>query len=721
MKTHINPRTKAHLVRAGFYLLLLVALCVMPFALAQRNTSKQTPLENTKHLSHQWHQGNRYQMPPAGGVYEAWVARYNGTGNGFDYAEGLAVDSSGNVYVTGYSVGVGTGYDYATVKYNPAGEEQWVARYNGLDNGDDLPGDIAVDSAGNVYVTGLSGVTGVYNDWTTIKYNSAGQEQWVARYNVCPRRDVEGKAMAVDGSQNVYVAGVIYSRDGVNVAVTIKYNASGEEQWVAEYTGGVNDNKLAAIGVDSADNVYVAGVSARPPIGSDYITIKYNSAGVEEWVARAHGNSFDAANDLFVDVSGNVYVTGTYATIKYNSAGQEQWVAPYTGTAYAVTVDDLDNVYVTGQTINGEVWPDYGTIKYNASGQQQWIAYYNGPGHGNDIPSGIALDGESNVYVTGLSHRTSPFGDYDYATVKYDSAGQEQWVARYNGPGNAFEQGSGGIAVDSSDNVYVTGRSGDGFDDDYVTIKYGQGASPTPTPPSTASPTPTSTATPPVSPTPSPTPTATCPPVSPTVTPTPTASSPKQTPTATPTPSGTPFSLCDVVTNGGFETGSFPPWVVDSSNPSPFVSNLQVHAGSFSAHLGSLPGNETPGDSSFYQTITVPATGGVLTFWCWLRSTDNINSDWQDAYVQDTSGVTLRVLFHACENGQTWSRVDSLLTDFAGQTVRIKFLVHGDNGGNSTDMFIDEVSLLEFCSPTPTPTPRSSPSPRPRPTRASRP
>jgi hypothetical protein len=207
----------------------------------------------------------------------------------------------------------------------------------------------------------------------------------------------------------------------------------------------------------------------------------------------------------------------------------------------------------------------------------------------------------------------------------------------------------------------------------------------------------------------------------PCVTPTPTPSSPPNTPTATPTPSGTPFSLCEVVSNGDFETGSFPPWLVDSSNPSPFVSNLQVHSGSFSAHLGSLPGNETSGDSSFYQTITVPATGGVLTFWCWLRSTDNINSDWQDVYVQDTSGVTLRVLFHACENGQTWGRADSLLSDFAGQTVRIKFLVHGDNDGNATDMFIDDVSLLEVCSPTPTPTARPTSTPRLRPTRAPRP
>src|SRR4029077_5083761 len=94
-------------------------------------------------------------------------------------------------------------------------------------------------------------------------------------------------------------------------------------------------------------------------------------------------------------------------------------------------------------------------------------------------------------------------------------------------------------------------------------------------------------------------------------TPTPTA-----TPTASPTPTATATPTpCDsgIIVNGGFETGSFPPWIVDNSNPAPFVassgSGYPVHTGMFSGHVGSLPGGETPGDSSFYQTITVPAGG----------------------------------------------------------------------------------------------------------------
>jgi hypothetical protein len=461
---------------------------------AAANPKISTP-ERTPHIGAQEYRVEGAPVAPSDGVYEAWVARYNGPGNGFDYALALAVDAQGNVYVTGYSWGSGT-QDYATIKYDPSGNQEWVARYDGRGR-DDQANALAVDDSGNVYVTGFSGSIHTQFDCATIKYNSVGQQVWVARLTApAPPgsySNVSGKVIALDHSGNVYVAGVISVSGTRTWWVTAKYNASGEQQWVTEYFGVTGLNEPTAMAVDDSGNIYVTGSSSRPPIGTDYTTIKYDAAGQEQWVARDQGNSFDSANAIAIDVSGNVYVTGTYATIKYNSAGQQQWVTPYpSGVAYAIAIDDSGNVYVTGQAVKGEGYPDYGTIKYDASGEQQWIAYYNGPGNGNEIPKSIALDGEGNVYVTGISHRTSPFSDYDYATIKYNSAGQEQWVDRYNGPGNAYEQVSG-LAVGASGNVYVTGRSGSGFDDDYVTIKYGQGSSPTPTPTPTPNSTPSST------------------------------------------------------------------------------------------------------------------------------------------------------------------------------------------------------------------------------------
>ena len=109
------------------------------------------------------------------GVYEMWVARYNGPGNSFDRPVAIAVDNTGNVYVAGKSDGgPGRLYDYATIKYNAAGEQEWVARYNGPDNDNDYANGMAIDGSGNVYVTGVSSNHCASSDFATIKYNSAG-------------------------------------------------------------------------------------------------------------------------------------------------------------------------------------------------------------------------------------------------------------------------------------------------------------------------------------------------------------------------------------------------------------------------------------------------------------------------------------------------------------------------------------------------------------------
>ena len=144
-----------------------------------------------------------------------------------------------------------------------------------------------------------------------------------------------------------------------------------------------------------------------------------------------------------------------------DSAGHQQWVANYgNGNATAIAVDGSGNVYVTGYSAGV-----YATVKYNSVGEQQWAAL--GPPNGSpNSPQAIALDGFGNVYVTAMT------GDLDYGTIKYNSAGQQQWLATYNGPMDGWDEARG-IAVDGSGNVYVTGQSeGLGTRRDYATVKY---------------------------------------------------------------------------------------------------------------------------------------------------------------------------------------------------------------------------------------------------------
>ena len=159
-------------------------------------------------------------------VTQEWVARYNGPGNSSDGATSIVIDGLGNIYVTGVSTGSGSANDYATIKYNSAGVQLWIARYNGPSNLDDYAKSIAIDGSGNVYVTGKSIGSGPINDYATIKYNSSGVQQWVARYNG-PGNNIDvAYAIALDGSGNVYVTGNSTGSGTLNDYATIKYSQS---------------------------------------------------------------------------------------------------------------------------------------------------------------------------------------------------------------------------------------------------------------------------------------------------------------------------------------------------------------------------------------------------------------------------------------------------------------------------------------------------------------
>jgi len=424
-------------------------------------------------------------------VDTAWVRRYDGPANRHDDARGLAVDDSGNVYVTGESKGtlVPTNpSDYATIKYLPNGDTAWVRRYNGPEESEDRASALAIDGSGNVYVTGYSLSSTTLKDYATVKYLSDGDTAWVRRYDVPGGGDDYARAIVVDASGNVYVTGYSVGCWGNTDIVTLKYHPDGATGWEAIFGGTGNGwDGGSAIAVDGTGGVYVTGYAVGFGTDEDYVTIKYSSEGGDWRTYDGPADSTDVGLAIAVDGSGNVYVTGRsigsgtsydYATIKYLPDGDTAWVRRYNGTgndwdeAGAVAADNFGNVYVTGRSTGSGTSYDYATIKYLPDGDTAWVRRYNGQGNGYDQATAIAVDNSGNVYVTGAS--TGSGTGLDFATIKYLANGDTGWVIRYDGSASG-DEAAVSIAVDDSGNVYVTGwsQNSEGYED-YCTIKYVQ-------------------------------------------------------------------------------------------------------------------------------------------------------------------------------------------------------------------------------------------------------
>lgn len=209
------------------------------------------------------------------------------------------------------------------------------------------------------------------------------------------------------------------------------------------------------------------------------------------WVKtyNASGDYRDCSYGVAVDKAGYVYVTGQgygertqcdYTTIKYAPNGDIIWIKTYNGPEdgydkpYAIAVDDLGYIYVTGRIWGGEAtFEDIATIKYAPNGNEVWVKIYDGPARDYDCGYAIAVDKQYNVYVTGESYGGDDTWE-DIVTIKYDKDGKEVWVERYDGPDNDMDYPTS-LAVDENFNVYVTGLSYSlDTDEDFVTLKYAQ-------------------------------------------------------------------------------------------------------------------------------------------------------------------------------------------------------------------------------------------------------
>ncbi len=430
-------------------------------------------------------------------------------GSGSDSGRGIAVDGSGNAYVTGstssteatFPVAVGPdltqngGNDAFVAKVNAAGTGLVYCGYiGGSGAGGDYGNGIAVDGSGNAYVTGESYSTEATfpvavgpdlvsnggSDAFVAKVNAAGTGLVYCGYIGGSVRDY-GNGIAVDGSGNAYVTGDTASTEATfpvavgpdlvsnfgSDAFVAKVNAAGTGLVYCGYIGGSSNDHGCGIAVDGSGNAYVTGdtgsreatfpVAVGPDLTHngggelyDAFVAKVNAAGTGlvycGYIGGCGSGVGVSGNDygrgIAVDGSGNAYVTGDTSSTEASF--------PVAGGP------DLVSNGVTDAFV-AKVYPGGTSLAY--------CGYIGGSGY--DYGNGIAVDGSGNAYVTGYTGSTEATFPVAVGPDLVSNGLTDAFVAKVNAAGTGLvycgyigSSGSDygrGIAVDGSGNAYVTG------------------------------------------------------------------------------------------------------------------------------------------------------------------------------------------------------------------------------------------------------------------------
>jgi ankyrin repeat protein len=296
---------------------------------------------------------------------EMWAATYDESKDKLLRPEDIETDRFGNVYVlSSIEVNVpGSGpiddFDkpvhFAVIKYDSAGKQAWAVRYGEPNDAQNYPSEAAVDEFGNVYVTGATSTLDLdgFNGFTTIKYDKSGQKVWSAKYVHGKGEYGSNQSLTIDEKGGIYILGYCSRSDKkFSDLITIKYDRTGRQEWMSRYREPGSKHVFPVdIGLDDDGNVYITGYADTPgrrPHGYDdipipqkveFITVKYNAMGKEQWTAKYEGakRRRGSINGFGLDRKRNVYIKGFIEhlqirnkwfgiIIKYDEWGREEWV-----------------------------------------------------------------------------------------------------------------------------------------------------------------------------------------------------------------------------------------------------------------------------------------------------------------------------------------------------------------------------------------------------------
>jgi len=308
-------------------------------------------------------------------------------------------------------------------------------------------------------------------------------QQWVTRYTSAGNIADETRGIAVDGSGNVILVGNGRGPTSTNTdAVVVKLGPDGSEQWVRAISGAANGTDAAVgVDVDAAGNIYVGGymLNTGTSIGArDAFVAKYLPDGTQAWI-----QTFDLVGReeqpgvIRVTPDGqNVYLGGyvklssgafdwEWLVVKWDGAGNFQWNRGYDGPAGpgqsdqadAAVLDAAGNFYMTGSSANTATSfdTDAAVIGWQPDGTQFYTARYNGALNLGDRGNDIAVDA-TGVYIAATANNSASPTNTDFALVKFDLAGVQQWERLYDASG--LNDAALGVVI-SGGNIYVGGTT----------------------------------------------------------------------------------------------------------------------------------------------------------------------------------------------------------------------------------------------------------------------
>jgi hypothetical protein len=340
-----------------------------------------------------------------------WLRTYNGTGDGFDQLTAAAADGK-DLVVVGYSTTASGSVVTLIIKYGPGGKRLWVRTFGSstLNPGGRQP--VAVDRHGDIYVAADEyDPTTLYNI-AVASYSSSGVRRWVRRY-VGPGSDLVG-GLALDAAGNAYITGSTFTASG-SAVLTRKYSAAGGRRWTRRYPTTFGGNG-AAIAV-TRTRVFVAGSKADGSDGENTLLIAYTKAGGRVSDSSAAGPPGTA--DAFFDVTpvsgggvvavGEVYGGATdfedMLIDRFTSGGSSPWGQTYNGPgsgndrADLVAAGPAGAVFVAG-TSQRSGGSDVVTQKFSGAGKPLWARSFSGAGAANQDYA-LLVVGTRSVYVAG--------------------------------------------------------------------------------------------------------------------------------------------------------------------------------------------------------------------------------------------------------------------------------------------------------------------------------